>query len=162
MFVYSVKASQIKLAALVLAVVLAAGTLLYLSHRENPVNDGGGIKLSAATAQERKAFLSQFGWELEDDPKEVTEVLIPEEFDETYVKYNKIQQEQDMDLSVLKGKRVKRWTYEILNYPGYEEKPGMVQANLLVYNGTVVGGDICALDDGGLLQGFAFPDTAGH
>ncbi|MDR3345038.1 MAG: DUF4830 domain-containing protein [Oscillospiraceae bacterium] len=162
MFVYSVKASQIKLAALVLAVVLAAGTLLYISHKEKPVNDDGGINLQASTAAERKAFLSQFGWEFDEEPTEVTEVLIPEDFDDTYQNYNSVQQEQNMDLWALRGKRVKRWTYTVKNYPGYEKKPGTVQANILVYDGVVVGGDVCSLEPKGFLQGFSFPADAGH
>jgi hypothetical protein len=160
MFVLSVKASKIKLAALVLAVVLAAGTLLYLSYREKPVNDDGGISLKASTADERKAFLSQFGWEFDEEPKEISEVMIPEEFDETYQNYNSVQQEQNMDLWPLRGKRVKRWTYSILNYPGFEQKPGSVQADILVYDGVVVGGNVCSLEPNGFMQGFAFPEAA--
>ena len=157
MFVYSVKASQIKLGALVLAVVLAAGTLFYLSGRERPVNNDGGINLNAATAEERAAFLSQFGWEFDEEPTEVTEVIIPEEFDETYQNYNSVQMEQNLDLTPWKGKRVKRWTYNIKNYPGHELKPGTVQANLLVYEGVVIGGDVCSLEPMGFMQGFGFP-----
>ncbi|MDR0883486.1 MAG: DUF4830 domain-containing protein [Oscillospiraceae bacterium] len=162
MFVYSVKASQIKLGALVLAVVVAAGTLLFISHKEKPVNDDGGIKLAAASAAERKAFLSQFGWEFDEEPVEVSEVLIPEDFDDVYTNYNAVQQEQNMDLFPLRGKRVKRWTYNVTNYPGYESKPGTVQANLLVHDGVVVGGDVCSLEPKGFLQGFAFPGGVGH
>jgi hypothetical protein len=53
---------------------------------------------------------------------------------------------------------VKRWTYELKNYPGYESKPGVVQANLLIDHGVVIGGDVCSLELGGFLHGFDFPE----
>ena len=62
-----------------------------------------------------------------------------------------------MDLSKLKGKKVKRWTYEVTNYPKQTEG---VRANLLVLDGKVVGGDICSNDAAnGFMHGFAL-DTA--
>jgi len=156
MFVYSVKSSKLKLIALVAVVVAAVVALLCLTQRNRPTL-GGTVRLAAATAPERAAFLSQFGWEASEDPLEVSEVIIPAEFDETYMKYNDIQKAQNMDLSNYAGKRVKRWTYEIRNYPGYEGKPGVVQANLLIDKGVVVGGDVCSLELGGFLHGFDFP-----
>lgn len=156
MFVYSVKSSKLKLVALIAVVVAAVIALIFLTQRNSPAL-GGTIRLAAATAQERTAFLSQFGWEAGEDPLEVSEVIVPAQFDETYMKYNEIQKAQNMDLSNYAGKRVKRWTYEIKNYPGYEGKPGVVQANLLIEKGVVVGGDICSLELGGFLHGFDFP-----
>ena len=159
MFVYSVKSSKLKMAALVLVAIAAVVALLFLARGHTPAQ-GGSIRLAAATAQERMAFLSQFGWEAAEDPLEVSEVIIPAQFDETYQRYNDIQKVQNLDLSKFAGKRVKRWTYEIKNYPGYEGKPGVVQANLLIEKGVVVGGDICSLELGGFLHGFDFPQRA--
>ncbi len=156
MFVYSVKSSKIKMVALVLVAIAAVIALLCITQRHKPTL-GGSMRLAAATAQERSAFLSQFGWEAGEDPMEVSEVIIPAQFDETYTKYNDIQKAQNMDLSNYAGKRVKRWTYEIKNYPGYEGKPGVVQANLLIDRGVIIGGDICSLELGGFLHGFDFP-----
>jgi hypothetical protein len=156
MFVYSVKSSRLKLVALVAVAAAAVVALLFLTQKNRPTL-GGDVRLAAATAQERAAFLSQFGWEAGEDPLEVSEVIIPAQFDETYAKYNEIQKAQNMDLSNFAGKRVKRWTYEIRNYPGYEGKPGVVQANLLIDKGVVVGGDVCSLELGGFLHGFDFP-----
>ena len=72
--------------------------------------------------------------------------------------FRSIQTAQNLDLSKFSGKRVKRWTYEIKNYPGYESKPGVVQANLLIDRGVVVGGDVCSLELGGFLHGFDMPN----
>jgi hypothetical protein len=157
MFVYSVKSSKLKLAALVALVIAAVVALLLLTQGHKPAAGGGSIRMAAATAQERMAFLSQFGWEASEDPLEVSEVIIPAQFDDTYKKYNEIQKTQNLDLSAYAGKRVKRWTYEIKNYPGYEGKPGVVQINLLIDKGMVIGGDVCSLELGGFLHGFDFP-----
>ena len=46
-------------------------------------------------------------------------------------------QAQNLDLTPYAGKRAKRWTYNIKNYPGYEGDSGTVQANILVYEGDV-------------------------
>ena len=53
-----------------------------------------------------------------------------------------------------KGKRVKRYTYEVTNYPG---QASGVRANLLVDGGMVIGGDICSLTLDGFMHGFALP-----
>ena len=157
MFVYTVKSSKIKLVALVIVVIVAVSALLFLTQGHRATSGGDSRRLAAGTAQERMGFLSQYGWETSEDPIEVSEVIIPAQFDETYGKYNDIQKAQGMDLNKLAGKRVKRWTYEIKNYPGYEGKQGVVQANLLIDKGVVVGGDVCSLELGGFLHGFELP-----
>lgn len=43
------------------------------------------------------------------------------------------------------------------NYPGYEGADGTVQANILVYEGAVIGGDVCSTELDGFMQGFDFP-----
>jgi len=161
MFVYSVKSSKLKFAALVGLGIVVVAALLIFTRGERPAAAGNdSVRLAAATAQERQAFLSQFGWETSADPIEVSEVIIPAEFDETYERYNEIQLAQNFDLRNFAGRRVKRWTYEILNYPGYEGRAGVVQANLLIDRGLVVGGDICSLELGGFIHGFDFPERA--
>jgi len=157
MFIYTVKSSKLKAAALAAVVIAAMAALLFLTQGNRAAAGSGTVRMAAGTAQERLAFLSQFGWEVGEDPIEVSEVIVPADFDEIYGKYNEIQIAQNMDLSKHLGNRVKRWTYEIKNYPGYEGKPGVVQANLLIDKGVVIGGDVCSLELGGFLHGFDMP-----
>ena len=49
------------------------------------------------------------------------ELILPEEFDETYTQYLELQAGQGFDLEAYRGKRVKRYTYEITNYPTGEQ-----------------------------------------
>lgn len=156
MFVFSVKSSKLKIALTAFAAVLAAAIVLLINRGKPAVKDNA-ISLKASNASERTAFLSQFGWEIEEDPVEVAEVIIPAEFDRGYEKYNEIQKAQNLDLTPYAGKRAKRWTYSIKNYPGYEGADGTVQANILVYEGAVIGGDVCSTELNGFMQGFDFP-----
>lgn len=157
MFVFSMRSSKVKIAMTAFAAALAVAALVLVASREKPAVSDGAISLKASNAEERAAFLSQFGWEIDEDPAEVAEVLIPAEFDNGYEKYNAIQKAQELDLLPYAGKRAKRWTYNIKNYPGYEGREGVVQANILVYEGAVIGGDICSTEQGGFMQGFDFP-----
>ena len=106
---------------------------------------------SAGTNTERINFLKEFGWETGEEPVEITEVIIPTEFNDTYENYNNIQKAQDLDLSKYKGKRVKCYTYEITNYP---EKDTEIHANMLVFNGMIIGGDVSSTELGGFMHGF--------
>lgn len=159
MFVYSIKTSKAKIAALLIAAAAIIAALVFVvgkGDRPAATNDSV-INYKAENAAERTAFLSQFGWKISDDPVEVSEVIIPEDFDTGYIEYAEMNKEQGLDLEPYKGLRAKRWTYDVLNYPGLENKAGIVQANLLVYKGRIIGGDICSLEQNGFIKNFDFP-----
>lgn len=108
-------------------------------------------KIAAKTNEQRVEFIASFGWEAATEPIEVMEVIIPKEFDDTYKEYNSIQKMQGCDLSSYAGKRCKRYSYEVTNYPGQIEN---VRINLLVYNNKIVGGDVCSMEASGFMHGF--------
>ncbi len=161
MFVYSVKTSKVKIAALLIAIaaVVAAIAMTFTGEKEPAANDGA-VNVKAENSAERVAFLSQFGWEISADPVEVSEVIIPEDFDAGYTEYAAMNKAQGFDLEPYKGVRAKRWTYEVLNYPNLENAGGSVQANVLVYEGRVIGGDVCSLELGGFIHGFEMPPNS--
>lgn len=154
MFVFSFKMTK-RLLVMLCIVVLGIASLLSIPFRSDtdaretvaPVPSFKG-----ETQEERIAFLKNFGWEVDGTPLEITEVMIPEEFDPVYEKYNAMQKEESFDLTKYKGKRVKRYTYSIVNYPEYD---GPVVANILVYQKKIIGGDICSLALDGFMHGFA-------
>lgn len=160
MFVYTVKSSKLKWVLLAALVLLAAGAFWYFAHSSRPAANDDAISLKAGSAEERLAFISQFGWDVEEDPAAVEEVRIPEQFDEVYERYNEVQKAQDLDLSLYTGKRVKKWTYTVRNYPGYENREGVVELNLLILDGCVIGGDVCSTEQSGFLHGFERPAPA--
>lgn len=160
MFVCSFKSSLIKkvFAGLLAASAVAAAAILVCTEPQKPaeaaVKSGSELNYKAADNSERLAFISQFGWEVPEEPLEVREVIIPEDFDEAYEKYNDIQLAQGLDLSKYCGKRVKRWTYVINNYPDMPENDGTVRVNMLVYKDSVIGGDVCSIKLDGFMHGF--------
>ena len=104
--------------------------------------------------QDRIEYLSAYGWQVSDDPIATQELLIPDEMDDSYREYLALQSDQGFDLEKYAGKRVKRYTYEVLNYPSGEVG---VQANLLICKNTVIGGEILSPRLDGFLHGLAMP-----
>lgn len=156
MFVYSVKASSIKLVALILLSLTVVCTLLILIPRYDSVtvfaDDGSVVYTGAKTNDGRAEFLRNFGYEIDPTPLEEKEIVIPSEFDSVFTGYNELQKLQGLDLSRYKRKTVTRYTYEITNYDGYD---GRVFANLFVYRGRVIGGDVCTEAQDGFIHGFS-------
>lgn len=113
MFVFSVHKRQIKLIVLLVCIAAVAIAFFAVTKRGVETAKEPTVNIRASTAEERVAYLSQFGWSVEADPVEVTEVIIPETFDETYTNYNELQKKQGFDLSLYAAKRVKRWTYRV-------------------------------------------------
>ena len=104
--------------------------------------------------EDRVAYLAGFGWNVTEEPLASQELLIPNEMDESYDDYLALQEEQGFDLKQYAGKRVKRYTYEITNYPSGEQG---VRVNLLIYRNRVVGGEVLSPASDGFLHGLARP-----
>ena len=131
-------------------------------HREkketNSITDVSGTQLAKleklSDNNARIAFIRSLGWEVNTEPISVEEVIIPQEFDDVYRNYNTIQKKQGLDLEKYKGKRMKRYTYEVTNYPGQSQN---VYANLLLLDGKLVGGDISSTNLDGFMHGLFMP-----
>lgn len=122
-------------AAVVCGVLLAAAGLGGRDTAVSGVVSPTGVK----TNEDRIAYLESYGWQVSQEPSSVEELLIPDTFDESYTQYLELQSSQGFDLTDYCGKRVKRYTYEISNYPTGETG---IQAGLLIYKNTVIGGDV--------------------
>ena len=105
---------------------------------------------------DRLSYLSGLGWQVSEQPIATEELLIPEEFDDSYQGYLKLQADQGFDLTQYRGKRVKRYTYQLTNYPAQDEP---VQIALLIYKNRVVGGQIQSSSDS-FLHGLTLPEAA--
>ncbi|MBQ7346761.1 MAG: DUF4830 domain-containing protein [Clostridia bacterium] len=159
MFIYSLRASTIKLVgvicvALTVLITLIAFVPTYAISSQTSTDVDGEVSYSydkVKTAADAVEFLAQFGWEVTAEPVETKTVTIPSEFDKVFAAYNEIQKEQGLNLTKFKGKDVTRYTLSVTNYPDYE---GTVYANVLVYRNRVIGGDICSADASGFVHGF--------
>lgn len=156
MFVYSIKASTIKLAAVICVSVAALITLISVIPTNEPT--AASVMYSEAstynfgnvkTGEDRIMFLRQFGIEVDATPVEEENVTVPGEFDRIFVSYNELQKQQGLDLSKYKRKTVSRYTYKVINYPDYD---GTVYANIIVYRGKVISGDLCSADVNGFVK----------
>ncbi len=157
MFIVSMKMTKTKIIA-GLSVLLVAGIfcafMISAKGASTDVAKNSEKKITGLAAEnneQRINYLKQFGWEVKNEPSEIVEVAIPTEFNDVYEKYNVIQKKQGFDLSAYRGKSVKRWTYDVTNYPDNRQN---VKANILVYEDKVIGGDICSLELDGFMHGF--------
>lgn len=162
MFIYAIHGNTLKffgiigvaVVTLVLIIALVPGGSTVVEAGASVADNDTSTEVSAVsfdkvkTNEERIALLKSFGWEVESEPKEETDVTIPAEFDRVMENYNAIQRSQGFDLSKYKNRDLKRYTYRVTNYPNYE---GTVYANLLVYKNRVVAGDICSSDVNGFI-----------
>lgn len=153
---YTMRAGTVKFIAVLVAACALLATLVIMV----PTYDAEASEAVGGTAyrydkiktdDDVEKFLSGFGWSVGDSPTEQTEVTLPDEFDKVFTAYNEIQRRQGLNLEKYKRKKVTRYTYEISNYEGYE---GKVYANVLVYRGKVIGGDVCSADKEGFIHGF--------
>jgi len=107
------------------------------------------------TNEHRLDFIRSFGWEVEPEPVEIVEVVIPLQFDSMYEEYNALQRQVGFDLSQHAGKRARRFTYIVTNYPGRDQD---VRLNLLVRDNRVIGGDIYSAGPDAFMHGLAMPE----
>lgn len=161
MFVFSVTSKNVKYVSIVLLLIVLAGVAASVSrvqlkrlNTRSVATKTETINFKASNNKERLEFISQFGWEVNTEPEEVAEIIIPQEFDDVYNNYNELQLQQSCDLTDYAGKRVKRWTYVIKNYPGYTEEETCVRINILVYDGMVIGGDVSSTELSGFMHTF--------
>lgn len=152
MFILTTKLSPVKLLAISLAVVtLVLGVVFLVLPKDEVAETAGQLKIK--DAEDVRTFLSSQGWETSISGSHET-VTIPTEWNSTFSGYNQIQADQGYDLTKLKGKEVTRYTFEVTNYPDQKE---IILANVLVYKGRVVGGDLSTTRADGYMHGFALP-----
>ena len=149
MFVVSVKTGK-KRMILVLAALLAVLTALLAAAKLLGTAHGADSLPAGETNGERLAFLAGYGWEAEEEPVELREVVIPDEFDDVYLRYNEVQKAQGMDLLPYAGKTCSQWIYNVTNYPSEEA----VHASILVFDGKIIGGDLSSTEIDGFLCAF--------
>lgn len=153
MFIYSVKGSTLKFfGALSLSLLLLVLLVIFVpSYDASSLPTGQEVEYSGIkTNEDRVNFLSQFGWTVEATPVIEEDVTIPTEFDSLFTQYNDLQRTQGLDLSRYKRKGVKHYRYKVTNF----KSDGTVYANLLIYRGRVIGGDISSAAMNGFVYGF--------
>lgn len=101
-------------------------------------------------------FLSEYGWETENEPNDFSDVNIPYEFDNVYKNYNIIQNDAGLDLTPYRGMKGVRYTFLVKNYP-YDVGEN-VYANVLCVDGNPVAGDIMTVSLRGFMHSLKYPE----
>ncbi len=157
MFVLSFKSKKFKIiTALILAafIILFALSYVYYSVSKTGYSvDNISVNNTAEDMSEILDFISRFGYSVKNEPDEIKEVVIPFEFNDVYENYNDIQKNQGYDLTEYAGKRVKSWTFTVTDYPEYENTD-YIKIHILIFEGKVIGGDVCSVKSDGFMHGF--------
>lgn len=143
-----------RMALMSLALGLVIGSALLLAgcfggNKETEV-------ITAATNEERVAYLEALGWQVEPQPIETLDLQLPEKLEGEWDAYAKLQKGQGLPFSEFAGQAVKRYTYTVTNYP---EIPQGVQANLYLWGDQIIGGDVIFTGQGGFQTDLAFPNA---
>lgn len=106
---------------------------------------------------DRIAYLEAHGWIVGQDAVSVEDIRLPDTFDVSYADYLTLQSDQGFDLTQYAGKTIKRYTYQVNNYPGLQEN---IWASLLIYKKDVIGGEVYCNQGDGFVQGLDYPAKA--
>ncbi len=141
--------------AVIIGGILIAALILLLGR-------GSGDEMpdtpQLTSTEEQVAYLESLGWQVDPEPVETLQFLMPAQLSGTYLTYNELQQAQGFDLSVCCGKQVTRSTYTVNNYP---DRPEGVQLNLYLCEDRPVAGDVFCPGSDGFQVGLAYPEAEG-
>lgn len=154
MFIVSAKIPPKKAIAYVVLCGLVLIVLILVVGRVKQQPSPGEETVVAATDAERTAYLTALGWAVSAAPIETLEFTLPQPLNASYEAYNELQQEQGFDLAPYAGMQVKRYSYQVTNYP---DSPENVQANLYLCGDLVIGGDILCYGEEGFVDTLIFP-----
>lgn len=110
----------------------------------------GGTGSGLTTTEKRVEFLASLGWEVDASSETAKEIVLPETLGGVLAEYNELQKQQGYDLSQYCGEVCESYTYVLTSYPSGET--GVI-AQLFIYKGRVIGGDIHSAALGGFMHG---------
>ncbi len=150
MIALSYKFSLKKVSALLLVTLLGLTTgglvMNLVTGNSKPiisVNQSSELELpKVEDNQQRLAVITALGWQVEEEPIQIKEIIIPQEPDQQWLDYMALQTSQGLDLEDYLGERVKKYSYNLENYP---DTSLVVWLNLYVYKDKIIAGDISPL-----------------
>ncbi len=109
------------------------------------------------TNEARVEYLASMGWQVDQEPLETLQFMLPKTLEEPYLSYNELQDSQGFDLTSCCGKQVARFTYAVSNYP---DRPTGVQLNLYVCENQPVAGDVFCAGADGFQRTLVYPEAS--
>lgn len=159
MFVYSFKANKKTIIGAAFVLTALVILMIAIPGKATKVNATLGVSVKLESNEERIAFLKNFGYDVISEPCEIKDIVIPEEFDNTYEQYNDLQKQQGFDLTKYKGKSAKTYSYAVTNYAGVENSKETIRANMIICDGKIIAGDICSVKLDGFMHTFNYGKT---
>ena len=153
MLIWTTHFSKKKAVASILVMGIVMAVLICLVSRHDTKDASSALLTDNA---QRIAYLESFGWQVEPEPLETLQFLMPDVLEEPYLSYNVLQKSQGFDLSPCCGKQISRYTYAVTNYPGHTSG---IQANLYVCEDLPVAGDVCCPGTDGFQETLLFPQA---
>jgi len=143
MFIYSIRASTVKLIAVLVLCIVGLGILIGVSGDGAVYAAASGVEIDYGgirTDADRIDFIKQFGLSVKEEPLVEDTVALPDSFDRALNEYNELQKLQGLDLLKYRNKRVTHCAYEVTNY----DHPSRVTVNLYICRGRIIGCDLTA------------------
>lgn len=154
MFVLTAHVHKKRVLLLLVAAVAAIVLILVLFNGMRNSGSKDAILLNSNEA--RITYLQTWGWEVNPEPVETLQLLLPDKLKDDDLTYNELQKEQGFDLTTCCGKQVSRYTYTVTNYP---DRPDGVQVNLYICEDKAVAGDVIAAGENGFQAGLEYPSA---
>lgn len=124
------------IAIVLIGLIVIISTFLFNHNGAAPSSASKDI--NCKTKNDRISYITSLGWET-DGNEESREIVIPQEFNNVYNDYNKVQIKQGFNLENYKSKTATIYTYSITNYNDNNN----VIADLIVIDGKLIGADMC-------------------
>lgn len=110
--------------------------------------------ISGATLGDRTDYVRSLGYSISADSENIRSIVIPAVFGNVYENYNALQKECGFDLSLYKGEDAVQYTYKVTDYTDDSGNTlDNIMINLIVCDGKIIGGDICAAELDGFMTG---------
>lgn len=154
MFVLTAHIHKKRAILLLVAAIVAIALIIFLFNGMRNSGSGGAVPL--ASNENRITYLQSWGWEVNPEPVETLQLLLPDQLSDGDQAYNELQKEQGFDLTKYCGKQVSRYTYTVTNYP---DRPNGVQVNLYICEEQPVAGDVIAAGANGFQSGLKYPSA---
>ena len=152
MFVFTAKLNRKSAVAAVVVLALLLIAVILLVSLRSIGGSGKHLpeKAGVADAADAARYLAGLGWQVEPQPLEIRELVIPRSFSGVYADYAALQTRQGYPLAEYGGMEARRYSFRVLNHPSGEEN---IVADLVVCGQTVIAGDIQSTASDGFMTG---------
>lgn len=150
MFTFTFRLRRSAILTTLLVAAVAVLTVMLLPQTDNTVQAmKTGKPPRCESNEDRVAWLTSMGWEVEATPSSELSVVIPAKFDELYSQYAILQRQGGFRLEKHRGKTADKYCYTITNYGSGEQT---AVASILQRGDRIIAADLSSARLGGFLK----------